>query len=775
MGDFRFEVWPTEYPVIIQHFGVNPRNYAQFGLPGHDGIDIQAPTGSKIFCVAPGEVFRIHEKPTGHNYGIHVRVAHQDGYQTVYAHLQKIFVRLGQIVEAGTILGLANETGNSFGPHLHLSLKKKGARVDNWPYEIIDPTPYLLPLLGWKKPAGPYVEGWLLTESIFIQDELAQVNEGGATLYVNPSKSKLVPSGTIIIVVSQKKPFTRVRIPLAAIGVDDKSAPKPAAEPPPIVSTVDGWGWKRFLTLAGKQAIVGPHGVNLRTRPDQTATNIGMVKANSTVSLIGMPKDLYVPIRVRRNDFQEPVDLPEPPPDPGTIPPRDGYMGWVLTQFLSTISKRRALTSRLGVNLRSKPDRSGQNIGLVKAFATVSLAGPPRGEYTPILIRKQDVLNAVVPMPDVDKPDPWPDGTPPDPAPKPDHDTTPGWSFTNGLYITGNQAKVARFGSNLREAPRRDADKVGFIPAGTTIIVTGPAQGEYTPVRVRDDLLQPPKDDDSVPDPDTQTMGRARLGLHASADPEINEAEQKEFIDLRPGMIKVLSFHGSEDVQLLATTHPEAHFVVRAFLSFGGRNISPGKFLEDTLTDVRRTLEQLRGRQVVVELHNEPNVVEEGLGSSWSDGATFSLWWRELLKRYRQALPGVRFIFPGLSMGTTVTGVKLDHIQFLEANRAAVEAADGIAVHVYWSDVVTMEQALDQIDDYISRFRSRSIWITEASRKGRGLPPQRLAQEYLRFWRELQTRPVVQGVTYFVASASNPDFANEVWVGKGIGRLLGKR
>ena len=86
-----------------------------------------------------------------------------------------------------------------------------------------------------------------------------------------------------------------------------------------------------------------------------------------------------------------------------------------------------------------------------------------------------------------------------------------------------------------------------------------------------------------------------------------------------------------------------------------------------------------------------------------------------------------------------------------------------------------MEQALDQIDDYISRFRSRSIWITEASRKGRGLPPQRLAQEYLRFWRELQTRPVVQGVTYFVASASNPDFANEVWVGKGIGRLLGKR
>ena len=775
MGDFRFEVWPTEYPVITQHFGVNPRNYAQFGLPGHDGIDIRAPNGSKVFCVAPGEVFRIHNEPTGHNYGIHVRVAHQDGYKTVYAHLQKIFVRKGQIVEAGTLLGLADNTGNSFGAHLHITLKKKGAKLDNWPYEIIDPTPFLLPLLGWKKPAGPYVEGWIVTDSIFVQDDLAQVNIGSATLYINPTLKKLIPSGTIVIVVSRKEPFTRIRVAQAAIGMEDKIPPKPASEPPPIVSTVDGWAWKRYLTLVGKQAVVSSQGINLRTRPERKATNIGMVKAGSTVSLTGAPKEMYVPVRVRRNDFIEPVDLPDPPPDPTIIPPKDGYMGWVLTQFLSPIGKRRALTSRLGVNLRSKPDRTGQNIGLIKAFATTSLAGPARGEYTPILARKQDVLNAVDPAPDISRPDPWPQEKPPSPLPKPDHDTTPGWAFTNGLIVTGDKAKVARHGSNLRDAPRRDAKKLGFVPPGTTVTVTGPARGEYTPVRVRDDLLKPPIEDDVVKDPDSQIMGRARIGLHASADPGIREAEHKEFAELRPGMIKILSFHSAEEVRRLAEAHPDAHFIVRAFLSFGGRNISPGNFLDDTIGDVRRTLEQLQGRQVVVELHNEPNVAEEGLGSSWSDGATFSVWWRELLKRYRQALPGARFIYPGLSPGTTVTGVKIDHIQFLETSRAAVEAADGIGAHVYWSDVFSMRQALGQIDDFISRFRSRSIWITEASRKGRGLPSVQLAQEYLRFWRELQTRPVVQGVTYFVASASNPNFANEVWVGKGIGRLVGRR
>ena len=50
-----------------------------------------------------------------------------------------------------------------------------------------------------------------------------------------------------------------------------------------------------------------------------------------------------------------------------------------------------------------------------------------------------------------------------------------------------------------------------------------------------------------------------------------------------------------------------------------------------------------------------------------------------------------------------------------------------------------------------------------------------MAQEYLRFWRELQSRPVVEGVTYFVASASNKAYADQVWLGKGIAGLIGRR
>ncbi len=775
MSEFKFEVWPTEYRVITQHFAANPRNYAQFGLPGHDGIDLRAPTGSKVFCVAPGEVFRVHNKPTGHNYGIHVRVAHQDGYKTIYGHMQKVFVRTGQIVKAGTVLGLADNTGNSFGPHLHLTLKQEGAKVGNWPYNIIDPTPFLLPLLGWKEPAGPFIEGWVLADSVYSRGNLAQVNVGGATLYVQRDYKVLVPAGTIVIAGAKQGQFRRVKVARAAVGLDEDTTKKPAPEPPPIVVTIDGWAWKRYLTVVGNQAIIGSHGVNLRTKPDQAAHNIGMVKANSTVTVLGQADGPYMPVRVRRNDFQGAVALIEPPPDPKILPPKDGYLGWVLTQYLSPAGSRQALTSNLGVNLRSRPDGSGQNIGLVKAYATVTVAGPAKDTYTPVMVRKADVVNAISKLPSIEIPDPWPADEPVEPKPRPPQETTPGWAFTNGLYVSGNSAKVARYGSNLREAPRRDAKKIGYVPPRSQITVTGPAKGEYTPVRVPDDILEPPTDDMDDPDSDTLLLGKARIGLHASADPAITEAEHQEFADLRPGIIKVLSFHTADDVARLASAHPDAHFIVRAFLSFGGRRISPDQFLDDTIKDVQRALKQLSGRKVVVELHNEPNTVVEGLGSSWSDGSTFGAWWRELLKNYRQALPGVRFIYPGLSPGATVIGAKQDHIQFLEASRAAAEAADGIGVHLYWSAYQPMAQALSVLDDIISRFRSKPLWITEASfNKGKTTPGQ-MAKDYITFWRKLQSRPVVQGVTYFVASASDPEFADQVWVGRSVGRLVGRR
>src|SRR5579859_893245 len=234
MTDFKFDVWPSEFRTINQYFGANPQNYAQFGLPGHEGIDFMALDGSKVFCVAPGTVFATHPEPTGHNYGTHVRVNHVDNYQTVYGHLKQLFVSVGQTVKAGDMLGLADSTGNSTGSHLHLTLKKLDANYLNWPFNITDPTPFVLPLLGFQTPAGPYVAGWASTTGVTLGIGLAQVNAGGINLRSDASptadKIALVPAGTIMI-ATRAATFCRSRFrgPLSVCPTPAQSRRRPPA------------------------------------------------------------------------------------------------------------------------------------------------------------------------------------------------------------------------------------------------------------------------------------------------------------------------------------------------------------------------------------------------------------------------------------------------------------------------------------------------------------------------------------------------------------------
>ncbi len=183
---FVFSAWPTEQRRVTQWFGNNPGYYAQFGLPGHEGIDMVAPLGSRIYCVAPGRVKMVHPQAAGHNYGIYVRVSHEQGYETIYAHLQSLAVSEGETVQAGQVLGLADHTGNSTGDHLHLTLEHAGESQGGYPNHIIDPTPFLAPLLAQSldgalylsdtvADGSPYPTGASFTETWRLK------NSGGST------------------------------------------------------------------------------------------------------------------------------------------------------------------------------------------------------------------------------------------------------------------------------------------------------------------------------------------------------------------------------------------------------------------------------------------------------------------------------------------------------------------------------------------------------------------------------------------------------------------
>jgi len=167
-------VWPTDFPVVTQPFGINPQVYRRYGMPGHEGVDFRALTNTNVYAGAEGEVYEVYTDPKNHAYGIHIRIQHEDGYKTVYAHLAKALVHKGEPVHAGQLIGRADSTGNSSAAHLHLSLKRDGATArqeTNFPKDIIDPTPFLVwPAQGPSKtskslPSAPARMGLNLTRS----------------------------------------------------------------------------------------------------------------------------------------------------------------------------------------------------------------------------------------------------------------------------------------------------------------------------------------------------------------------------------------------------------------------------------------------------------------------------------------------------------------------------------------------------------------------------------------------------------------------------------
>lgn len=137
--------WPVDSSRINQLFGENPASYRPFGLPGHEGLDLYALSGANVYAAADGEI-AMAKNVIGHPYGKQVRIHHQQNgieFETVYAHLSKFVVQEGQHVKSGELIGLADNTGNSFGDHLHLTLKIRGQTTPGYPGGIVDPLPYL--------------------------------------------------------------------------------------------------------------------------------------------------------------------------------------------------------------------------------------------------------------------------------------------------------------------------------------------------------------------------------------------------------------------------------------------------------------------------------------------------------------------------------------------------------------------------------------------------------------------------------------------------------
>jgi murein DD-endopeptidase MepM/ murein hydrolase activator NlpD len=94
----------------------------------HAGLDFAAPQGTPVYATADGTVNLAGN--TGDGYGNHVIINHGFSYETLFGHLYRIKVRVGQKVNRGEVIGWVGSTGKSTGPHLHYEVHKNGRPLD---------------------------------------------------------------------------------------------------------------------------------------------------------------------------------------------------------------------------------------------------------------------------------------------------------------------------------------------------------------------------------------------------------------------------------------------------------------------------------------------------------------------------------------------------------------------------------------------------------------------------------------------------------------------
>ena len=114
--------WP-KVPSITPTIGIISKQFSS----GHTGIDISAKIDEPVFATAEGKVLSSAKTK---DRGLHIQIDHGNGYITSYSHLQKTYVKKGELVKKGEAIGTVGSSGNSTGPHIHYEILKDSVPVD---------------------------------------------------------------------------------------------------------------------------------------------------------------------------------------------------------------------------------------------------------------------------------------------------------------------------------------------------------------------------------------------------------------------------------------------------------------------------------------------------------------------------------------------------------------------------------------------------------------------------------------------------------------------
>jgi hypothetical protein len=255
-------------------------------------------------------------------------------------------------------------------------------------------------------------------------------------------------------------------------------------------------------------------------------------------------------------------------------------------------------------------------------------------------------------------------------------------------------------------------------------------------------------------------FARCLIGLHGRPDGPMQEADWQVVRTAKIEALKLISVASTQDVDQAFAVNPEMLIVVRLYADFRNRSVSAAEFAQRVQYDVERFYE--RGVRYF-EVHNEPNLIPEGYGTSWQSGEDFGRWFIEVVGLLKPLFPEARFGWPGLSPGPT-DGMRIDHTTFMDQAALLVSSADWIGCHWYWTSESEMlsPQGGPGYQMLRDRWPDKLTMITEFSNTSPSADLQSKAEQYLRYYQHLRTVPGIGAAFAFVVSAAE-NYPSETW------------
>ena len=123
-------IWPVDGRLIQSSFGTRTDPFSGEGA-FHKGVDISVPYGTGVRATADGIVVNASMES---GYGRLVVLDHGSGLHTYYAHLSKFYIRSGQEVRRGDLVGAVGSSGRATSAHLHYEVRVGGAPMNPYGY-----------------------------------------------------------------------------------------------------------------------------------------------------------------------------------------------------------------------------------------------------------------------------------------------------------------------------------------------------------------------------------------------------------------------------------------------------------------------------------------------------------------------------------------------------------------------------------------------------------------------------------------------------------------